>query len=428
MSCGHEVNLETGDRCACSSPADSSRRRWMYQASRLALGGWLLSGGLVRQALAADDLLLPSSIGRSDSGPTPATRKADHASALPSPEDGSYMATTTVSQLGALCLSADGIVRRMAALEQASNKRSQDLQQLRLERNRKLDEFHQGLFCSGCKQTKSEILAKGETFPHSGQTIVRATPEQIRAKDEELSRPIDALEKELARLAKESSDLLNQRDEIFQQISYGVDFWQTGFSYEFKAQELRRAALQEQFSAKRKEMSDLIWDLRREEGRLSIAGAPDRKAIAAAREQIIHWEKALAALERQHEGQLKLIDQEISRTRAKVKLMAAQIESHLAQGDLPRYLTVPVSTATSPPLKAPEALGIHFRRGDFALRSQGQTLPVVASFISKFRSLAFITKGSGSVAPAPAGGLPNRLLDIPKPAESNVPDALLNLP
>lgn len=40
-------------------------------------------------------------------------------------------------------------------------------------------EIRGGLFCSGCGRTKSDIVSKGERFPHSGQHIVPPTPEQI---------------------------------------------------------------------------------------------------------------------------------------------------------------------------------------------------------------------------------------------------------
>jgi hypothetical protein len=58
-------------------------------------------------------------------------------------------------------------------------------------------DYRAGLFCSGCNQTKTQILAKNEPFPHAGQQIIKPTPEQIAAKDRELQGPIDRIEGEL---------------------------------------------------------------------------------------------------------------------------------------------------------------------------------------------------------------------------------------
>lgn len=40
-------------------------------------------------------------------------------------------------------------------------------------------EYEEGLFCSGCGQTRSQLLAKGERFPHPGETAVPATQKQL---------------------------------------------------------------------------------------------------------------------------------------------------------------------------------------------------------------------------------------------------------
>lgn len=67
------------------------------------------------------------------------------------------------------------------------------------ERESTLKEYREGAFCSGCGKTRSEILAKGEHFPHAGQHEVPATEAQLRQKDAELSKPIQDLQSQLAR-------------------------------------------------------------------------------------------------------------------------------------------------------------------------------------------------------------------------------------
>lgn len=63
-----------------------------------------------------------------------------------------------------------------------------------------LAEMKKGLFCSGCGQTRSQILAKGEQFPHPGQHIVAASKEQLRQKTNELNGQLDQLNGEQRRL------------------------------------------------------------------------------------------------------------------------------------------------------------------------------------------------------------------------------------
>lgn len=63
----------------------------------------------------------------------------------------------------------------------------------RAQRDFKMQEYRAGLFCSGCNKTQSEF-AKGEVFPHAGQTIVRPTEQEILSKERTLQSPIDALQ------------------------------------------------------------------------------------------------------------------------------------------------------------------------------------------------------------------------------------------
>lgn len=71
---------------------------------------------------------------------------------------------------------------------------------LRAKEAAELEEMRNGLFCSGCNRTKSDIVSHGETFPHSGQHVVAATPEQLRAKEEEYESKIRPMLDELRRV------------------------------------------------------------------------------------------------------------------------------------------------------------------------------------------------------------------------------------
>jgi hypothetical protein len=74
---------------------------------------------------------------------------------------------------------------------------------LRAEKEADLAEFRSGQFCSGCGLTRSQILAKGERFPHPGQEIVMPTQAQIDARAGSWDARIDVAEQErLAAIAQ----------------------------------------------------------------------------------------------------------------------------------------------------------------------------------------------------------------------------------
>jgi hypothetical protein len=72
---------------------------------------------------------------------------------------------------------------------------------LKAERRTALQEMAEGLFCSGCNRTRSDILSKGEQFPHPGQKIIKATQAQINAKAAEFDRREAQLRNQLKSLA-----------------------------------------------------------------------------------------------------------------------------------------------------------------------------------------------------------------------------------
>ena len=105
------------------------------------------------------------------------------------------------------------------------------MSKLTTDRDRLLEEYRNGLFCSGCDQTKSQILAKGETFPHSGQRIIAPTQAQIEQKARELQAPITRAERALATAQKQKSESEATADIAFQQIRAGLALWSTATTF-----------------------------------------------------------------------------------------------------------------------------------------------------------------------------------------------------
>jgi hypothetical protein len=82
-----------------------------------------------------------------------------------------------------------------------------------------LEELRQGMFCSGCGKTRSEILAAGETFPHSGQQSIPASPEQIAAAEKEFDDRIRALRRRLDALQAERKQAQSAIDAALHELN-----------------------------------------------------------------------------------------------------------------------------------------------------------------------------------------------------------------
>lgn len=142
------------------------------------------------------------------------------------------MTSSIVSSLNSLTSAASGLIDEIQALKSKISELELKLISLQQIKEQELDEYRRGLFCSGCNKTKSYILAKGETFPHPGQSIIRPTPEQLAAKERELQAPIDQLERDLWAKRQRLLKATNEREEAFAQIGYGVSLWRTSISFE----------------------------------------------------------------------------------------------------------------------------------------------------------------------------------------------------
>jgi hypothetical protein len=68
-----------------------------------------------------------------------------------------------------------------------------DLADLIAEKAQALQDLREGAFCTGCGRTRSELLAKGEGFPHPGQQARPATPEELAKAENDYDARIDRL-------------------------------------------------------------------------------------------------------------------------------------------------------------------------------------------------------------------------------------------
>ncbi len=91
------------------------------------------------------------------------------------------------------------IERQLADVRSRAARLQSEITALEAEKKRVLDEYRQGAFCTGCDKARSEF-APGEAFPHAGQQVRGATPEELARKEKGYNDKIAAKQRELAAL------------------------------------------------------------------------------------------------------------------------------------------------------------------------------------------------------------------------------------
>ncbi len=272
-----------------------------------------------------------------------------------------------------------------------------------------LDEFRNGMFCSGCNQTRSQILAKGESFPHSGQSIIRATAEQIAAKERELNLVINRLKSSLDEAIQRVRLLAEDLQEAFDQIQAGSGLFSTAL-YNWKStivsheNELSEAFIRKRNAAfaaateisNRGEKSSDLQEVRAALSDLDMWEDIVRKLNAS---MIADWNATQAALTEMHT---------IARTRHD-RLMAEGNRITLALGvtglsagftGAYYYLLKGAGPEVAPGRFGGEGSeGLRFRLGDATPTRRGEILSSVQGFVNQYRSKPFSLKLQFSRAP-----------------------------
>ena len=201
-----------------------------------------------------------------------------------------------ISMSSSVTASLDSLTREVArmldSIEQLQRKASSlsgEIAKLRDRRQSMLEEYRNGLFCSGCSQTKSQILAKGEKFPHPGQKIIQPTPEQIEAKDRELQSPIDDAVRRLGAVEKDLKKNQDQSVTGLEQVRLGVLFWRTASSYARLSQ-----AAGAELSLKQLEMQAKDMEANLAAARQLLRTARTEPEREQARREVESWQRLLA--------------------------------------------------------------------------------------------------------------------------------------
>jgi len=382
-------------------------RNPVYVPSRRRSLGWLAglvgtASGLSADALADDGLLDPSQVFRRPATPdaAPRTGRSDSSHA---PGYARSMADAVVDSMNSLTRAG---ADRAAEVERLARRIAQlgpELASLRQKMESVLDEYRRGEFCSGCGKTKSEILAAGQTFPHSGQTVIRATPEQIATKEREMQAPIDRAGKELTDDQARRIKALAEREEALAQIDAGLCLWTTSISFETLLIDAQERQVEAGYKADKDKIEQQISAAR------LIKSAPgDTRAAATIR----GLSGQLTQLGSQRSSRLR--DIQAART------AAASHSSHdedalndfLSRGALKTLNVSQVRAGFVSQSTGFNGLGGMYRMGAFDAAHSGETLPRVEGFIADFRQ-------------GPAS--PGRVQPTPRPAADTLRDKLKEL-
>lgn len=350
----------------------------------------------------AQDLLDPTSLRSSrvtaaDTGPD-RTRPANWVG----PSYARDMSASVTSALLALIRAYGTIADQIGKLQAQQKDLAEKLAAAIRDKEAKLDEYRQGLFCSGCGKTKSEILSRGEQFPHPGQSIIKPTPEQIAAKERELQAVIDRLSKALDETRTKLAELNPNIDTIRSQIFDGMGLWRTATGFE------RRLIRQEDnFDAS---------DYFRERQTISKQLAASHKEAELAREttalqrvigDLELWRGTLQQVEKKRAGEIDRTAEQMAanetnsrRQVAQVDTLAKEVASKITAFGYAGYLnivTVPMNVNVDLSGLRSEASGYTFRMGKYDRAGTGEVLPRVAEFVGRSRNMT-LTGASGSPA------------------------------
>jgi hypothetical protein len=284
------------------------------------------------------------------------------------------MSEMVVNSLDGLTSAAASRVAEVDRLDKLIRELQDKLARARALMDETMADYRAGLFCSGCGKTKTEILRVGDTFPHPGQQIVRATKEQIDSKEREMQRPIDSALRDLKEAQNRRSKTAAERDEALAQIDAGLALWNTSMAFERQAIDLQRQQAERVYATDRAAL---------DKANLQLSG--NTPAVEKQRDQI---RNARTELEKRRRERRIELDSWDARAASSATDQQTRLENCLGRPPLQRVLSATATIATYIPAAGGfNDLGGMYRMGDFSIARHDETLQRVESFIADFRKL-----------------------------------------
>ena len=325
------------------------------------------------QVQAEDDLLDPSVLQRKGGNNAPANTRSS-TSTMQGPGAGRTMSESVVNSLDGLTSAAAARVSEVERLDKLIRELQGKLAQARALMEETMADYRAGLFCSGCSKTKTEILRVGDTFPHPGQQIVRATREQIDSKEREMQRPIDSALRDLKEAQNRRSKTAAERDEALAQIDAGLALWNTSMAFERQAIDLQRQQSERVYGTDRAALERALFQL-----------SGSTPAVEKQRDQI---RNARIELEKRRRARRMEFDSWDARAAISATDQQTRLENCLGRPPLQKVLSATATIASY--ISAAGSfndLGGMYRMGDFSIARQDETLQSVESFIADYRTL-----------------------------------------
>ena len=355
-----------GDCCGAPPEAAGSRRKALGLFAALLLAPQ-------PEAQATDDLLDPSLLQRKGGNDAPAPTRPNSSTAQ-GPGEGRTMSESVVNSLDGLTSAAASRVAEVDRLDKLSRDLQEKLSRARAAMEEAMADYRAGLFCSGCGKTKTEILRVGDTFPHPGQQIIRATQPQINSKEREMQNPIDTALRDLKDAQDRRRKAAAERDEAMVQIDAGLALWNTSMAFERQAIDLQRQQAERAYSADRAAMDKALFQ---------VSGSTP--AVEKRRDQI---RNARLELEKRRRARHVEFDGWDARATSSASDQQARLDNFLGRPPLQKMLSAMATIVTYVPVGSSfNDLGGMYRMGDFSIARRDETLPPVESFIKDFRKL-----------------------------------------
>lgn len=317
-------------------------------------------------------------------------------SSLPDPSYARGMASSIASALTSLVSAYVGSAQKSAALSKRQRELEQEVRDRRARMSAEMEEYRQGLFCSGCGQTRSQIWAKGEQFPHAGQTIIRPTQDQIDAREKSLVDALDKLIAELDKVVKQKPPHEKDRGRIRQEIFDGGILWRTATGYEEALINGRAADRARQYHKDRERITIRLAEIEKVEAKEEDAFA--RNALA---DELMLMVTTLAAIEARRATDLRAQQMALSKATEFVNITANRFSTHVME-QAPKvtefgergFLDINGNLLRRDPFHAlgtpiGGAGGIQFHMGSYSDETWGSILPSVAKLVERANSPVF---------------------------------------
>jgi hypothetical protein len=321
------------------------------------------------------------------------------------------MAAEVVTAMERLTRTAAARAADLTRLDERMAKVHSELRAARERLEETMADYRQGLFCSGCGKTKTEILKVGDKFPHPGQSIVRPTAAKIAAKEREMQQPVDRALRELQDVQTQRRTIFNERQEAFDQIDAGLSLWNTALAYQRHAIAHQRVLTERHHEEAKRALQNAVAGVGADGTQRQRESAKSVEARAALERRYLQATQASNAAQ----------DRYIAKSREEISLL----DTYLGRDPLPRVLiATPKIHAMVGTAAAFNALGGHFRMGSASEQGRGETVPRVENFIHAFRALPGPQEGVPlpGVARTPVSPSPQQLREMLKELAACAPE------